>query len=63
MAIIKISDLKPVGHDLFSDSDSYLLEMNPDESLSLRGGWTYIAFSAAVITFNAYKGYRAGRGY
>lgn len=39
MSTIKVSDLQPVGFDLFSDSESYLRELS-DEELALEGGIT-----------------------
>ena len=38
MATIKISDLRPAGSDLFSDSESYLSEMSEEEVASTVGG-------------------------
>ncbi len=46
MSTIKISDLNPVGSDLFSDSESYMMALSEDE-LSLQGGGT----PAVVVTF------------
>lgn len=39
MSTIKVSDLQPVGFDLFSDSESYMKELS-DEELTLQGGFT-----------------------
>jgi hypothetical protein len=60
MATIKISDLQLAGHDLFSDSETYLRDLSDDE-LGIEGGiaWTTvtvsskpcISASAAVATF------------
>lgn len=37
MATIAISDLRPAGYDLFSDSESYMLALS-EEELSIQGG-------------------------
>lgn len=37
MAKIAISDLRPTGYGLFSDSESYMTELTEDE-LGLQGG-------------------------
>ncbi|BAU13091.1 hypothetical protein LEP3755_36280 [Leptolyngbya sp. NIES-3755] len=37
MASIKISELRPVGSELFQDSESFLNELN-DRDLDIRGG-------------------------
>lgn len=39
MTHIKISDLKPAGSSLFSDSESYLKELS-NEDLNLQGGFS-----------------------
>lgn len=41
MATIAISDLSPTGYDLFSDSESYMMNLS-DEELSLQGGGTWV---------------------
>ncbi|OUL37308.1 hypothetical protein BV372_02615 [Nostoc sp. T09] len=38
MAVIKISELRPAGSELFQDSESFLNELNEKETLSLLGG-------------------------
>jgi hypothetical protein len=41
MANITISDLRPAGADLFSDSESYMHELTGDELTTLQGlGWS-----------------------
>ncbi|MFM6325920.1 MAG: hypothetical protein ACKPH1_15485 [Microcystis panniformis] len=39
MANITISELRPAGADLFSDSESYLHELTDSEMLDTLGGW------------------------
>jgi len=39
MASIKISDLRPAGANLFSDSESYLNDLS-EEELGINGGMT-----------------------
>jgi len=38
MACIKISELKPVGNELFQDEESFLDELNEKETLFIVGG-------------------------
>jgi hypothetical protein len=40
MASIKISDLRPAGSDLFSDSESYISELGDSELNIINGGFT-----------------------
>ncbi|MTJ47570.1 hypothetical protein [Dolichospermum sp. UHCC 0259] len=49
MATIKISDLRPVGYDLFSDQESYLTSLTEDE-LGAQGsaGYTILTTSSGV---------------
>jgi hypothetical protein len=53
MATIAVQDLRPAGHDLFSDQESYLAEMSPSEELSIVGGSpkTTILISTTAICF------------
>ncbi len=39
MANINISDLRPAGADLFSDSESYLHDLTEGEMMNALGGW------------------------
>lgn len=54
MANIIIPDLRPAGSDLFSDSESYLMNLNEDELDITRGGLlVFPIFNTTVIlTFN-----------
>jgi len=45
MANITISDLRPAGADLFSDSESYLTDLNDQDMMELLGGGWYLGFS------------------
>ncbi|AFZ32025.1 hypothetical protein Glo7428_3556 [Gloeocapsa sp. PCC 7428] len=38
MASIKISELKPLGNELFQDEESFLDELNERETLFITGG-------------------------
>lgn len=38
MATINISDLRPTGSDLFSDSESYMKELGDSEIHTIHGG-------------------------
>lgn len=43
MANITISDLRPAGADLFSDSESYMHDLAGDELTRLQGlGWSVV---------------------
>ncbi|MEH2117229.1 hypothetical protein [Nostoc sp.] len=44
MATINISDLRPAGSDLFSDSESYMSELGDNELVKVNGGSTVICF-------------------
>jgi hypothetical protein len=52
MANITISDLRPAGADLFSDSESYLHELTDSEMLGTlggRGGAVVILWTAICV--------------
>ncbi len=49
MATINISDLRPAGSDLFSDSEGYMSELGDSEFDSIYGGLTpALVWSAAT---------------
>lgn len=50
MANIKISDLRPAGLNLFSDSEGYLNELSENEQ-NIQGG---IFFSPIIATVGAF---------
>ena len=52
MASIKIdSDLRPVGSELFLDSESYLEELSSDDQINkVVGGTLSSAISSAIVT-------------
>ncbi|GFE68855.1 hypothetical protein [Chroococcus sp. FPU101] len=57
MASIQINNLNPTGSDLFSNSESYLNDLDESEELGIHGGmWMYIAGVAGVITCSAMFG-------
>ena len=49
MATINISDLRPTGSDLFSDSESYMSELGDNELGSVKGGILTSPVCAAVV--------------
>jgi hypothetical protein len=57
MSTISISDLNPVGSDLFADSESYLRDLSFDEDLIVVGGTSPLtstltcAISISVVTY------------
>lgn len=56
MATIKISDLRPAGTQLFSDSESYMSELSDGEFDSINGG------IAPLLIISAFRvGYAAAR--
>jgi len=51
MASIKIAELRPVGSELFQDSESFLNELNGQQELSILGGGTvFSVVSQATIS-------------
>lgn len=57
MASIKITDLNPVGSDLFSGSESFLNDLDESDLLGVEGGmWPYIAFVGGYIAVTAMFG-------
>jgi hypothetical protein len=50
MAVITVSDLNPVGYDLFSDSESYMIALSEDE-LGVQGGawWSSITTASSGV--------------
>jgi len=60
MTSILVNDLNVPGFDLLSGEESYLNEINDDELDLTYGGWTPVAFVAAIsLTFSA--GYDASK--
>jgi hypothetical protein len=49
MANINISDLRPTGADLFSDSEGYMNDLNDNELGTVNGGILTSPVCAAVI--------------
>ncbi len=52
MATIKVSDLRPAGYDLFSDSESYMHELSDSDLDNIAGGfiwWTTITITIILI--------------
>ncbi|OUL37309.1 hypothetical protein BV372_02620 [Nostoc sp. T09] len=57
MAVIKISELRPAGSELFQDSESFLNELNEKEALSLVGGaFTVVGVSVSAQTVVSING-------
>ncbi|MBE9197506.1 MULTISPECIES: hypothetical protein [unclassified Nodularia (in: cyanobacteria)] len=72
MATIAISDLRPVGYDLFSDSESYLNDLSENEVGNIGGGaspssltitttWICVGTAVSVIATGAGISYLVGR--
>ena len=49
MAVIKISELRPAGSELFQDSESFLNELNDQEMSTLGGGDVFITQATASL--------------
>ncbi|QLE39982.1 hypothetical protein FD723_05570 [Nostoc sp. C052] len=49
MATIKISDLRPMGSELFFDSESYLTELSDDELAGTQGGSSWACVYGAAV--------------
>ncbi|WP_414572350.1 hypothetical protein [Nostoc sp. CCY 9925] len=55
MATINISDLRPTGSDLFSDSEGYMNELNDNEVDAIYGGyrrWQRVAASVSIVAIS-----------
>ena len=50
MAAIKINDLRPVGSELFNDSESFLQELSTEDINEILGGW-YFKFAWSLVCF------------
>jgi hypothetical protein len=50
MSSIKLSELRPIGSELFQDSESFLSELGNQESLDIMGG----LFDITVASANSY---------
>ena len=59
MASIRVSNLHPVGLDLFADSEYFMTELTENELTINYGGGTPLAVGIAVATFAG--GYLYGR--
>ncbi|QIR36469.1 hypothetical protein HCG51_06675 [Tolypothrix sp. PCC 7910] len=53
MPTIKISELRPVGSQLFQDSESYLHELNEQEMHTIGGKGKYRIILTSVINVNS----------
>ncbi|ARV61415.1 hypothetical protein BZZ01_24810 [Nostocales cyanobacterium HT-58-2] len=65
MAIIKISELRPAGSELFQDSESFLNELTEQETVGLEGGFAFngtlgISISAQTVNGNTINANTAG---
>ncbi|OKH40857.1 hypothetical protein NIES2119_00655 [[Phormidium ambiguum] IAM M-71] len=72
MSTIKISDISPVGYDLFSDSESYMMALSEDEFSDIGGAgspsaltivttWACIGGAALVAVSGLAASYAVGR--
>jgi hypothetical protein len=61
MSTISISDLKPSGLDLFSDSENYLDEISENEFTNITGGSTPVCLSigARISAASSYRCYQS----
>jgi hypothetical protein len=61
MSTISISDLKPSGLDLFSDSENYLDEISESEFINVSGGSTPVCLSigARISAASSYRCYQS----
>lgn len=48
MPTITISDLRPVGSELFADDESYMRDLADNEFGSIQGGFSFAAIAAAI---------------
>lgn len=48
MSTIKISDLRPTGSELFSDSEGYMSDLGDNELGAINGGWSGWRCSVAI---------------
>ncbi|NEP28094.1 hypothetical protein [Moorena sp. SIO3I6] len=56
MANIAISDLHPVGANLFEDSESFMMDLS-DDQLDVKGGATPVILTIVVLTLIPQKAY------
>jgi hypothetical protein len=67
MATIKINEIRFVGSDLLSDSESYLDELSDANTLEVTGGATPVISAAtavsALFVASLNFSYNAGRNY
>jgi hypothetical protein len=42
---IKITDLKPTGSELFSDSETFMNELTGDKLIDIKGGLTSVSYT------------------
>jgi hypothetical protein len=56
MATIAISDLSPIGLDLFSGFENYLDELSGDDLTKINGGSTPFCASAAITAASLISG-------
>ncbi|MDZ8090997.1 MAG: hypothetical protein RMZ42_03505 [Nostoc sp. DedQUE05] len=62
MATINISDLRPAGYELFSDSEGYMNEVGDGELDIINGGSTPISATliiSALVTSHVWLTYEA----
>jgi hypothetical protein len=55
MATINISDLRPTGSDLFSDSEGYMNELGDNEVYAIHGGyrsWQRVSASVTIVALS-----------
>lgn len=48
MSFIQISELRPVGSELFQDSESYLQELSSQETGTIEGGYNGLVLTSVI---------------
>jgi len=57
MATIKISNLNPVGSEFFTDSETYLNELNEEQLNMIQGGSSLVCVSVGLAAlYVSFKG-------
>jgi hypothetical protein len=52
---IKITDLKPTGSELFSDSETFMNELTGDKLIDIKGGATTWSYSQGTYSISNSK--------
>lgn len=52
MSAIKICDLRPAGSELFSDSESFMHDLDDRELVCIEGGWVGLVVKFTILVAN-----------